>query len=172
MSTPYADHLDGADPVDVMKSSLESYRAIGPLLTPALWSHSWAPGKWTVQQTVVHLAQWEMIFGVRVRCALGVPDFAIQPVDQDDLMPAEEGAVDGPTALATFEAVRRMNIALASSLTSAQRQTPCRHPDRGVISVEDLLTTLAGHSVHHFKQLRDNFGVTRVHNEIGTAPGT
>ena len=65
-----------------------------------------------------------------------------------------------------------MNIALAASLTSAQRQTPCRHPERGVISVEDLLVTLAGHSVHHFKQIRDSFGVTRVHNAIGTASGT
>jgi len=157
MPTPYAEHLAGEDPVVVLKSSLEHYRAIAPLLTPALWSHRWAAGKWTVQQTLLHVAQWEMIFGVRVRCALGVPDFVVQPLDQDPLMAAEERAVDGPTALAAFDAVRCMNIALASSLSAAQRQTTCRHPERGVITVEDLLVTLAGHPVHHFKQIRDSF---------------
>jgi hypothetical protein len=160
MPTPYADQLAGADPVEVMKTSLEHYRAIAPLLTPALWARPWAPGKWTVQQIVLHVAQWEMIFGVRVRCALGVPDFMVQPLDQDDLMVVEGPAVDGPTALAAFDAVRVMNIALATSLSPAQRQTPCRHPERGVIVVEDLLVTLAGHPVHHFKQLRDSFATT------------
>lgn len=159
MPTPYAEHLDGANPVAVLRSSLEDYRAVGLRLTPALYSRPWAPGKWTVQQTVLHVAQWEMIFGLRVRCALGVPDFLVQPLEQDGLMIAEEHAVDGPTALATFEAVRRMNLALASSLSPAQRHTPCRHPERGVISVEDLLITLAGHPVHHFKQIRECIGV-------------
>jgi DinB superfamily len=157
MPTPYADHLAGEDPVKVLKSSLAHYRAMAPLLTPALWAHARAPGKWTLQQTVLHVAQWEMIFGVRVRCALGVADFVVQPLDQDHLMVAEELAVDGPTALAAFDAVRCMNLALASSLSAAQRQTTCRHPERGVITVEDLLVTLAGHAVHHFKQIRDSF---------------
>jgi hypothetical protein len=159
MAAPYADQLEGADPVDVMRSSLESYRAVAPRLTAAIWDRQWAPGKWTVQETMLHVAQWEMIFGVRVRCALGVPDFMVQPLEQDHLMAAEAQAVDGPTALAAFIALRAMNINLASSLSAAQRQTPCRHPERGVIAVEDLIITLAGHPVHHFRQIRECLGV-------------
>ena len=159
MATPYADQLDGADPVDVLKSSLQQYRALAARLTPAVCGRAWAPGKWTVQQVLLHVAQWEMIFGVRVRCALGVPDFMVQPLDQDGLMVAEEHAVDGPSALAGFVALREMNLALASSLSPAQRRTPCRHPERGLISVEDLIVTLAGHPVHHFKQIRECAGV-------------
>lgn len=65
----------------------------------------------------------------------------------------EADAVDGPTALAAFIAVRRMNLAFAASLTSAQRQTPMTHPERGRIDVNDILTTLAGHGVHHLQQI-------------------
>lgn len=158
MPPPYADQLDGADPVLVLKSSLEDYGSLSPRLTPAVWSRPWAAGKWTVHEIVLHVAQWEMIFGVRVRCALSAPDYVVQPMEQDGLLLAEANAVDGPTALAAFDALRRMNIALASSLSPAQRQTPCRHPQRGVISVEDLLITLAGHPVHHFKQIRECLG--------------
>ena len=158
MPTPYADQLDGADPVEVLTSSLESYRALAPLITPAIWDRPWAPGKWTVQQTMLHVAQWEMIFGVRVRCALGIPDFMVQPLEQDQLMVAEQQAVDGPTALTAFTALRAMNIALASSLSPERRRTPCRHPERGVIAVEDLIVTLAGHPVHHLKQIRECLG--------------
>jgi hypothetical protein len=61
--------------------------------------------------------------------------------------------VDGPTAFAAFEGVRRMNLALAASLSPAQRATIVMHPERGEIDVNDLLVTLAGHGVHHLKQL-------------------
>src|SRR4051794_35515245 len=154
MPTPYADQLGGADPVDVLRSSLDQYRDTGSRLTAVSWRRPWAPGKWTAQQVMLHVAQWEMIFSVRVRCAIGVRGYVVQPVDQDELMAAEERAVDGPTALAAFEATRRMNIALAASLTREQRQRTCTHPERGVIAVEDLLQTLAGHPVHHWKQIQ------------------
>ena len=158
MPAPYAEHLDGADPVDVLKSSLEDYRVVSTRLTPEVWRRPWAPGKCTVQQIVLHVAQWEMIFAVRIRCALAVPDYTVQTMDQDHLLVAEEQAVDGPTALAAFEALRKMNMALAVSLSPPQRQTLCRHPERGLIAVEDLLVTLAGHPVHHLKQIRECLG--------------
>ena len=46
---------------------------------------------------MVHVMQWEMIFGIRLRCGLAVPNFQVQPLDQDPFM-SEAGAVDGPTA--------------------------------------------------------------------------
>jgi len=102
---------------------------------------------------MVHVAQWEMIFGVRVRCALGVPGYVVQPMDQDGLMPIEGAAVDGPTALAAFEGVRRMHIAFVAALSAADRARTVQHPERGTLSVNDLLVTLAGHAVHHVLQL-------------------
>ena len=65
----------------------------------------------------------------------------------------EAATVDGPTAFRAFEAMRQMNLALARSLSPADRARAVQHPQRGAIDVESLLLTLAGHPVHHYKQI-------------------
>lgn len=151
--TPYAEHLDGKDPIDVLRSNIADYHALTSRLTPERWAASYAPGKWTTHQVMVHVAQWEMIFGVRLRCGVSVPGFVIQPLTQDPFLNAESPAVDGPTAWAALKQMRRMNVAFAASLSDAVRGTKVGHPERGDIDVNDLLVTLAGHGVHHYKQL-------------------
>ena len=152
MPTPYAEHVGDRDPVDVLRTSLAEYRTVTSRLTPIQWTQPWQAGKWTFAQIMLHVTQWEMILGLRVRCGVAMPTFTVQPMHQDPFVEIEEKAVDGPTAAAGFLAVRAMNLALASSLTPAQRATPVIHPERGPIDVNDLLMTLAGHGVHHLKQ--------------------
>src|SRR6185295_4681994 len=115
---------------------------------------SYAPGKWSTHQVMLHVTQWEIFFGVRVRCALSLPNYVIQPMDQDPFMDVESSSVNGPTAWNAFRALRTMHIALAGSLTPEQRRTAAHHATRGTIDVNDLLTTLAGHAIHHLKQLQ------------------
>jgi len=153
MPTPYAEYLAGRDPVDVLRESYEAYRGLGSRLTPDAWDRRLGPGKWTIRQVLVHVVQWEMIFGLRIRFAVASADYVIQPVDQDPLM-SEADVVDGPTALAAFQAVRKMTLDFAASLTPAQRRQRTVHAERGDIDVDDVLTSLAGHSVHHLRQVQ------------------
>ena len=74
-------------------------------------------------------------------------------------MRLEGNVVDGPTAWAAFEGTRRMNLAFARSLTPADRRRTFKHPEHGEIDVEYLLVTLAGHGVHHFRQIAPLVGV-------------
>lgn len=152
MPTPYAQHVGSQDPVDVLRESLAAYQALGARLSAAAWDQPIAPGKWTVRQVVVHVAQFEMILSNRARCGVGIENYVVQPIEQD-LLIAEADAVDGPTALDALIAVRRMNLAFASSLTPSQRRRTMQHPERGTIDVEDILVTLAGHGVHHLQQI-------------------
>lgn len=154
MPTPYAEYVGSQNAVDVLRDSHAEYKALLPKFTATQWDMPWQPGKWTAQQIMVHVMQWEMIFGVRLRLAVGQPDYSIQPADQDHLMGTEDRVLDGPTAFATFDALRRANLLFAAALTPEQRHKRVRHPERGVIDVDDVLTTLAGHAVHHLKQLK------------------
>ena len=154
MPTPYASYVTGADPLDVLRTTLAGYREVFGRHTAADWARPWAPGKWTSHQVMVHVTQWELIFSTRIRTALAIPNYVVQPMDQDDLLNIEAPAVDVATAIAAFEAVRRMNVALVSGLTPAHRATAIRHPERGPIDIEDLIVTLAGHGAHHLSQLR------------------
>jgi hypothetical protein len=154
MATPYKEHVGDRNPVDVLRESHAEYRAIVPKFNATQWAMPWQPGKWTAQQIMVHVMQWEMIMGVRLRLAAGAPDYTVQPANQDDLMGTEDRAIDGPTAFATFDAVRRANLLFAEALSAEQRAKKVKHPERGVIDVEDILTTIAGHGVHHLKQFK------------------
>ncbi len=154
MSSPaYSQYVGSLDPGDVLRTSLDEYMHVIPRFTPPVWGQTWAPGKWTARQIMVHVAQWEMIFGIRVLCGVAAPDYTVQPMDQDELMRVQGDLVDGPSAWAAFSGVRRMNLALAQSLSRADRARRVRHPERGDIDVEHLLVTLAGHGVHHLRQL-------------------
>jgi hypothetical protein len=154
MPTPYAEHVAGRNPVDVLRESQAEYQTVATKFGSAEWSKPWQPGKWTAQQIMVHVMQWEMIMGTRLRLAVGDPNYTVQPADQDHLMGTEDRVIDGPTAFATFDAVRRANLLFAQALSSAQRAKKVKHPERGEIDVEDILTTIAGHGVHHLKQFK------------------
>ena len=154
MPTPYKEHVGDRNPVDVLRDSHDEYRTVMSKFNSAEWSKPWQPGKWTAQQIMVHVMQWEMIMGVRLRLAVGSPDYTVQPADQDHLMGIEDRVIDGPVAFATFDAVRKANLLFAEALSPAQRAKNVNHPERGVIDVEDILTTIAGHGVHHLNQFR------------------
>ncbi|NQW03183.1 MAG: DinB family protein [Acidobacteria bacterium] len=151
--TPYASYVAGQDPLNVLRSTLDGYRAVFARSTAADWAAPWAEGKWTAHQVLVHVTQWEMFFSARVRMALAMPGYVVQAMEQDDVLNLEAPVVDTATASAAFEAVRRMNIALIASLSLADLARKITHPERGEIDVEDLIVTLAGHPAHHLTQL-------------------
>jgi hypothetical protein len=154
MPIPYQEHVGDRDPVVVLRESFNDYKSLVTRFTSTQWSMPWQPGKWTAQQIMVHVVQWEMIMGVRFRMAVGFDNYQIQPADQDPLMGIEDRVVDGPMAYAAFEGIRKMNLALAEALSPEQRLKKVMHPERGEIDVNNVLITLAGHGVHHYKQLK------------------
>lgn len=154
MPTPYAIHVEGHDPLDVLTRSLRSYRDVFAGTTPEQWHAPWAPGKWTRHQVLVHVVQWELIFSTRVRMALAIPDYVVQPMDQDPLLEYEAPFVDVATASSAFESVRTMNIALVGGLSPEVRARQITHPERGTIDINDLIVTMAGHPMHHLGQLQ------------------
>lgn len=154
MATPYKEHVGDRNPVDALRDSHAEYKVVLAKFGPAEWSKPWQPGKWTAQQIMVHVMQWEMIMGTRLRLAVGDPNYTVQPADQDHLMGTEDRVIDGPTAYATFDAMRKANVLFATALSPEQRAKKVNHPERGVIDVEDILTTIAGHGVHHLKQFK------------------
>lgn len=154
MPTPYAVQIEDRDPLDVLNTSLEAYREVFARTSPDQWHAPWAPGKWTRHQVLVHVVQWELIFSTRIRMALAIPDYIVQPMDQDPLLEFEAPFVDVATVQAAFVSVRAMNIALVGGMSPDVRAREITHPERGRIDINDLIVTMAGHPVHHLGQLQ------------------
>jgi hypothetical protein len=150
---PYESLLEEHDPRDVMEASVRELSALVRDWPPARYDRSYAPGKWTARQILLHLAQVEMIDGVRLRMALSEPGYVVQPFTPDAWVDAEAPR-SGPDVLAEFHAMRRMNLGLWRTVPPERWRQPFRHPECGTMTLEDLAAICAGHELHHLAQVR------------------
>jgi hypothetical protein len=114
---------------------------------------STASGKWSARQILCHLADCEIAFGFRLRQALAEDFHIIQPFDQD-LWARSYDAYSAAQALDAFSSARSWNVALIERLDAAALAKPLRHPERGDMTFQVLVETMAGHDLNHLKQLQ------------------
>jgi|SRR5262245_32570167 len=149
---PYAVHLEGRNPRDVIATTAQRLQQLADRIGPARITDAPAPGKWSARDILCHLADCEIVFAFRLRQALAEDHHVIQPFDQN-LWAKAYGSGDATAALATFAAVRAWNIALLRDVTPEQRVKPVTHPERGDMPFEAIVETMGGHDVNHIKQL-------------------
>lgn len=149
---PYASHMGDRAPMDVISETprrlAQLVETIGPdrLQTPP------APGKWSARDIVSHLADSEMAFGFRLRQTLAEDHHIIQPFDQD-LWAKSYPSCDAQLALAALTALRAWNIALIRSVKPADFAKAVTHPERGTMTFQTVVETMAGHDRNHIKQM-------------------
>jgi hypothetical protein len=148
MTNPYHADLGGREPIDAMRGTPGRIQSLVSKMTDADLGRSYAPGKWTASQLLVHLAQAELVLTVRARMALTQPDYVAQPFDQD-LWLQREASSDGRAALGAYLAMRQLNLQLFERLSAADRGTTFRHTEYGELTVQWLLEMIAGHELHH-----------------------
>ena len=152
--TPYTQALAGREPIAALRETTARIGQLARTWSPADFERSYAPGKWSARQILTHLAQTELALGTRARHALTTPNYAAQSFDQDKWM-ARESGLDGRAALDAFVAIAAMNAALFASLSPADRETALTHPEYGALSVDWIVHQMAGHQIHHLKQLEE-----------------
>jgi hypothetical protein len=99
-----------------------------------------------------HLADCEIVFAYRLRQTLAEDHHVIQPFDQDKWA-APYKAYDLASAQALFTSVRNWNLALIRSLAPSALAKPVTHPERGSMTFQVVVETMAGHDVNHIRQI-------------------
>ena len=112
-----------------------------------------APGKWSPAEILCHLADCELVFAFRLRQTLAEDAPVIQPFDQEKWAGTYKG-VDAAQALEVFTALRGWNLLLIRGAMPAAAHRPVTHPERGTMTFNTILETMAGHDVNHLEQLR------------------
>ena len=150
---PYAAHIGERSPVDVISDTprrlAELVETIGPkrLETPP------APGKWSARDILSHLADAELVFAFRLRQTLAEDHHVLQQFDQEAWSANYKG-VSGIEALSTFGALRKWNLLLIKSSLPDAANKPVTHPERGTMTFQSIVETMAGHDLNHLEQLR------------------
>jgi uncharacterized damage-inducible protein DinB len=150
---PYAKHLNGQNPRAVIAATPGLVHQAVCALSPEQIATPIAPGKWSPCEIVSHLADCELVFAFRLRQTLAMNAPTIQPFDQDTW--AQRYALyDMPSALEMFRAARGWNVKLIGGTSEADLQREMTHPERGTMTFQTLLETMAGHDLNHLAQLQ------------------
>jgi hypothetical protein len=135
-----------------MRETVDRFRALASQWSPAQFEGRYAPGKLTARQILIHLAQTELALGNRARMALSTPGYVAQAFDQDRWI-GRDASLGGREALEAFHAMSTMNRTMFASLGAADRGTTLSHPEYGALTVDWIIHQMAGHQIHHLKQL-------------------
>lgn len=150
---PYAQYLDGRDVLDILRATPAALQSLIAGLTPEAMDTPPAPGKWSPREILAHLADCELVFAFRLRQALETPGATITPFDQD-VWAARYRAYSAAEALRTFLANREWNLSLLTTVSDQERSNAVSHPERGRMTFQVLLETIAGHDLNHLGRLR------------------
>jgi len=148
--------------IDQIAETPAQLRAAVAGLSPEQLDTPYRPGGWTLRQVVHHVPDSHMNSYVRFRLALTEQEPTIRPYDEH----AWSGLMDARTApaeisLALLESLHARWVLLLRSLTPADWKRAFRHPELGVVTLEqnaDLYAWHGRHHVAHITSLRNRMG--------------
>jgi hypothetical protein len=147
-------HSEGKQPLTVQAATAKKLARLIKAVPTAKLRKRPAPGKWSVNEILSHLADVEVAVGFRIRLILGAPGTPITAFDQDAWVVAGHYSKRDPRkSLEHFRVAREANLALLKSLTPDQWKHYGMHAERGQETIEHTARMLAGHDVNHLQQV-------------------
>ena len=152
---PYAKFLEHRDPLTVAAATPAKIVSLIRGLTPRQLAKRPAPGKWSIQEIISHLADTEMVMGCRARWIAFEEHPTLVPFDQEKWATgwAREKEPLAET-LERFRIMRRSQLRLFRRASKADLQRTGFHPERGEVTLQVQLETLAGHDLNHLAQIQ------------------
>jgi DinB superfamily len=150
---PYKEFLGNRNPQEVIATTPGQLAAIMQQGGPDSLERSYAPGKWSARQILCHLADCEIAFSFRLRQALAEEHHMIQPFDQE-LWAKPYSALEAQAALGVYSGLRHWNLALLKTVSPTDYAKPVSHPERGEMTFQTIVETMAGHDLNHLRQLQ------------------
>ncbi|MEX2536918.1 MAG: DinB family protein [Trueperaceae bacterium] len=144
--------LGERDPIEVLQVTPLRIEELVQGFVPQDFARSYAPGKWNAREILAHLADVELAHAFRFRQTLAESEPVLQPFDQDRWAQRYRRA-DPSLAVAGFTSVRSWNLALLATLDLDGWLKEAYHPQRGMMSMDLMVRTVAGHDLNHLEQL-------------------
>lgn len=144
-----------APPLEILTKTETALRDATRGLSRSELARPEAPGKWSINHVLRHLADSEIVWGWRMRMALAHDRPAITGYDQDAWADRlRYGEADAEESLRDFGVLRAGNLRLLRQASPADLQRVGVHAERGEESVAHMMKLYAGHDLLHLNQIR------------------
>jgi len=150
---PYARFLDGRPLETILADTPHVLEDLTSAIGLLRSTERPAPAKWSAAEILCHLADCELVFAFRLRQTLAEDSPTIQPFDQDKWA-AGYGELSATQALSTFAALRHWNLLLIHTALPVAANRTVTHPERGTMTFQTIVETMAGHDLNHIAQLQ------------------
>jgi DinB family protein len=136
--------------IDQIEEAPALLRAAVEGLTPEQLDTPYREGGWTVRQLAHHVPDSHLNAYIRFKLALTEDAPAIKTYEEALWAELEDSrSVPVEVSLALLENLHRRWVALLRSLSAADFERPLRHPDWGLINLNQLLGIYSWHGRHH-----------------------
>jgi hypothetical protein len=146
--------LGDAEPVSVLQKTESRLQVVSLGLSKSQLAQREAPGKWSINHVLRHLADSEIVWGWRMRMALSQDRPPITGYDQDAW--ADKlgyGDADADESIREFGVLRAGNLRLLKNATPEDMKRVGVHAERGEESVAHMMKLYAGHDILHINQI-------------------
>jgi len=126
-------------------------------LSPSDWDISYAPGKWTIKQSLLHIIDVERVMAYRALAISRGDQTPLPGFDQDAY--AAHGKVDqrsGASLIEEYRTVRKASVSLFQNMSNPDFNrlgNASNHP----ASPLALAYIIAGHELHHLEILQEKY---------------
>jgi len=156
------DTLGDREPLEVLRQTPTTARAMCGELTDAQWRTPMADGEWNALQVVGHLLDVDVVYGFRWRLVLTEdrPSYPGYDEKRWSLLPRP-----APTqVLAALEGLRAVNLAVLDQVDDDGGRRLGVHGEQGEEHLDLTVRKVAGHDLAHLNQLaRTVAAATRAH---------
>lgn len=149
-------YVAGKEPLKVQRTTAKKLASLIKGLDKKGINYRLAPGKWSINEILAHLADTELVGSWRMRLILGQNGTPIQAFDQDVWATTlNYRRRDPKTSLATFTLLRQNNLALLKSIPKPLWENYGLHQERGKETIAHIVRMFAGHDVNHLQQVAE-----------------
>jgi len=136
--------------IDQIEETPARMRAAISGLSDTQLDRPYRPGGWTVRQLAHHVPDSHMNSYVRVRLALTEEEPVIKPYEEKRWAElADARTLPVAPSLALLESLHARWVPLLRSLSAADWKRCFRHPELGLVSLENNAALYAWHGRHH-----------------------
>lgn len=153
----YTSKISESDAFAVLEKAFEDHLEFFETISDERWRFRYAPGKWSLKESIIHMIDTERIFAYRALRIARNDQTALAGFEQDDYVPyynAENRS--SASIIAEYKAVRMATLELFRYLSEEDLKRTGTSSGM-LISVRALAYLIAGHERHHIMLTKDKY---------------